>query len=327
MNNNKKFNDPFSGYASCPDTQRAFISYSEKNQDLWIKKSEQTIQEFIDKLNLFEDFHSAYRFLAEKRHQIAVELKHRNDEGRMNYYGTFRQEGDHFRQMISAGDSEQYWKWQKNKVFELTYKLVAPTKETNKHQHSSATYEDEYIKCLQELVSVDNEQAKYFYILIKSPFIKENNNGELNILSTIELYEFYDEKLNSIRIEYTPINAYNQENYYKIADYYYQNLINFKMKDGVQDFFASAGNLAYLLSHLLLTKQGNAGITEWILRGLAFKHGIELGYFNHDEGISWDFKAILTPNRDEYVKWFYEKAFLNYKLLPSKDADQKFTFK
>ena len=78
---------------------------------------------------------------------------------------------------------------------------------------------------------------------------------------------------------------------------------------------------------MLLTKHGNAGITEWILRGIAFKHGIELGYFNHAEGISWDFKAILTPNRDDYVKWFSEKAFLNQKSLTPEDIAKKFTFK
>lgn len=88
-----------------------------------------------------------------------------------------------------------------------------------------------------------------------------------------------------------------------------------------------AGNLAYLLSHLLLTKHGNVGITEWILRGIAFKNGIELGHFNHDEGISWDFKAILTPNLDEYVKWFYEKAFRNPAPLTPEKIAMGFKFK
>lgn len=228
--------DPYSGYASCPDTQHAFISYSGKNQTLWVEKSEQVIQEFINKLDSFKNFQEAYTFLAKKRHEIALELKQRNDEGRVEYYGMFRKEGDHFRQIISAGDGEQFWKWQKNKVFELTYKLINPIKNIYQNaEKKSGYYEDNFIICLQENVDVDHQRAIYYSISVKSPFEKKDKN--FDILSNIELYEFdEDKKLNTIRIEYTPINSYNQEKYYKIANHYYQTLINWKSENGIKTF-------------------------------------------------------------------------------------------
>ncbi len=326
-----QINDPFDGYASCPDTLRAYISYSSQNQVLWMQKSEQTIREFIHKLPSFKKFREAYAFLAAKRHEIAAELKQRNEEGRTDYYGAFREEGDHFRQTVSAGDGEQFWRWQKNKIFELVQKIIEPAKTRNRADNKTGyIYEDNYIGCLKEKVSVDGDQATYYSIAVMLPYKEERINDEnhSDTLSTIELFDFgKDKKLNTIRIEHTPINRYNIERYYKIADFYYQALLDWKRADGIEAFFINAGKLTFLLAHLLLVKQGNAGITEWMLRGIAFTHGIELGYFNHSEGISWDFKAIFTPNMDEYVTWFYEKAFREYILLKQEEMGKEFKFK
>jgi hypothetical protein len=81
------------------------------------------------------------------------------------------------------------------------------------------------------------------------------------------------------------------------------------------------------LAHLLLVKLGNIGITEWMFREIAFHHGIELGRFNYTEGISWNFKALLTPDRNEFSKWFSEKAFQEYILQDEGKSCQMFSFK
>jgi hypothetical protein len=309
--------DPYAGYASCPDTQRAFNSYSNENQLQWVKKSELIVSEFIAKLPEFKDFKEAYAFLAKKRNEVAVELKQRNDEARTEYYGVFRKEEDHFRKIISAGDGEQYWKWQKNKVFELVYQLIQPAiDQHNSDKYTGYVYEDDYVGCLKQQVTVDAKEATYYSVTIKYPDtqLHLDHDKHLDTLSAIEVFDYVDnKKLNMVRIEYTPIN--NLEKYYINADVYYQLLLKWQPQEGLAVFFENAAKLAYLLAHLMLVKQGNVGIIEWMLRGVAFKNGIQLGQFNHSEGISWDFKAIFTPNRADYVKWFFEKAFYDYSML------------
>lgn len=107
---------------------------------------------------------------------------------------------------------------------------------------------------MKEKVLVENTEADYYSISIKSPFINLNNaDPSANTLSVIELYDFdRDKKFNS--------------------------------------------NKAML------------------------------GRFNHKEGISWDFKAILTPDKGEFVNWFSDKAFLDYSLLDPVNSRRKFSY-
>ncbi len=304
----------FNRYASCPDTVRFYESYSGENQKLWVEKSEAIIQEYVKNLSTFKSFREAYTFLAKRRHEIAMQLKQRNEEGHSDLYGSFRGEGDHFRKAISAGEGEPFWKWQKKKIFELTYQLIEPIKQDKNF------YEDKVVRCLRERVAVDDAYATYYCVSVKSPYY----NIDQEIGSTIELFDFdHHKESNSIRIEYTPLNTDNVDAYYAVADAEYQRLLNWKSHEGLQSFFVSAGRLAYLLAHLLLVKHGNVAITEWMLRGIAFHHRINLSYFNQAENISWDFKAVLTPQLEKYIDWFYEKAFQGYRML---DADESINF-
>lgn len=326
QNNTDLTVDPYNGYSSSPDSSREYISFSKDNQKRWLSTSENTIQEFIDKLPSFNGFHDAFSFLADKRHHIAADLKQRNEEGLTDCYGTFRREGEHSRQSISAGDGEHFWRWQKNRIFELTYKIVNDVRE--KKDINKDIFENNNIICLTEKISVDNRDADYYSISIKSPFIAADiNNQQDNILSVIELFDFNQEKkFNLIRIEYTPIYERRMKIYNDILNQYYESLLHWNKEKGPYEFFKNSANLAYLLSHLKLVKQGNVGIAEWLIRALAFKNHMMLGRFNHEEGISWDFKAILTPDKEEFVKWFYDKAFLNYSLLDKSADEVKFTY-
>src|SRR3990167_6313877 len=238
INHSGLVNDPYDGYASSPDCSREYNSYSKDNQARWLSASEITIQEFIDKLSSFKDFYAAYSFLAGKRHHIAAELKQRNEEGLTDCYGTFRHEGERLRQSISAGDGEQFWRWQKNKIFELTYRIVNHVKQ-KKGININEAYEDNNIICLTEKVSVDNSDADYYSISIKSPFIiTDTNNYQDNILSVIELFEFHQErKFNQIRIEYTPIDERRMKIYNDILNQYYEALLHWNKDKGPYEFF------------------------------------------------------------------------------------------
>ena len=190
-------------------------------------------------------------------------------------------------------------------------------------------FEDEHKICLQERVNVERMDATYYCVTIKF-FHDEEISSILHAgtLSMIELFEF-DEQPNSdlIRIEYTPINNNYAKNHYQIANHYYRNLLNWRPDNTVEKFLSDAAKLFYLIAHLLPIKQGNCAVMEWMLRGIAFKHGIEIGYFNFSEGISWDFKAILTPNQNDYIKWYREKLFKSWSLVDINDSTRLFTFK
>jgi len=322
--------DPYAGYASCPDTHQSYIADSRNSQVLWIEKSQQTIQDYIDHLATFTDFKSAYAFLAQKRHHIALELRQRNEEGRTDYFGAFRQEGDHFRHTVYSGDREQFWKWQKTKIFELAYKLIEPAKNSMiQDRKTGYVYEDEHLGCLKELVSIDDNQATYYCVMIKFPHDKAfiSSIEQLHLLSTVELFDFQEnKKLNMIRIEYTPVNSITSDHHYQLLNHLYNLLLGWNQRARIDDFLTIAGKMAFMLSHFLPVKRGNASITEWMLRAIAFNKGIKLGYFNHAEGISWDFKAILTPDLQEYIKWFRSSAFLDYALIPDEEIAQGFKF-
>ena len=329
-NNDSSSEDIYTGYASCPDIQHIYLNYSKNNQSIWIEKSQQTIQDYIDHLSSFKDFQAAYKFFAKKRHQIALDLQQKNEEGRTDLYGALRQEGDHFRKKIYSGDKETFWKWQKSKVFELCYKLTEPARNISDfNKKTGYIYEDEHIACIKELVSLDENQAIYYCVTIKYPaeMAALLNDGQQHSLSTIELFEFQEKKnLNMICIIYTPVDIQTRDKIYQLLNHFYQLLLKWNPQDGVDTFLTVAGKLAFMLAHYHLVKQGNVGITEWMLRAIAFSKGIKLGHFNHAEGISWDFKAVLTPNIDEYVKWFCTKAFLDYELISAEEISKGFKF-
>ncbi len=332
VSNKNTENDPFAGFASCPDKTRNYLENSIENQIIWKQKSEETIREFIANLPSFKIFREAYAFLADKRHSIAVELKQRpNDyKKRIDLYGVFRQEEDHYRQSVTAGDGEQYWKWQKKKIFELTYKLIEPVKSIRIFQTQPGyLYENHFMTCLKEKVVVDDKYATYYCISIKFPN-DERPNESLSYshkLSQIELFDFeINKRFNLIRVEYTPIDSDKMEGNYFIANKYFQAMLNWKKEEGMEKFMIYAAKFAYFTAHYLIVKHGNSSMIEWMLRAIAFRNGIYLGRFNFSDGISWDFKALLTPDINEYIKWFCEQLFIDTALLPAASVTSEFTF-
>jgi hypothetical protein len=325
-----KNEDSYEGFTSCPDTRRVYVMQSKENQIKWMLKSEEIIREFISRLATFKNFYEAYSYLANARHQIALALKQRGEDGRMDLYGIFRMEGDHYRQSVSAGDGEQFWKWQKNKIFELVYKIIEPVKNIKIFpMQPGYIYENDDMTCLEEKVVVDDKEATYFCVTIKFPFkeIPLQHVAYSHTLSQIELYDFgIDKRFNLIRVEYTPIDNRNIIGNYIILDKHYQSILKWQPKEGIKQFFIHFSKLAYMSAHLMLVKHGNAAIMEWMMRAIAYKQGIKIGKFNYSEGISWDFKALLTTNIDDYEKWFLDKLFIGYTLLDKSKSNSDFSF-
>ena len=78
-----------------------------------------------------------------------------------------------------------------------------------------------------------------------------------------------------------------------------------------KEFLKELGRLNHFMAHILPVKRGNSSICEWITRSVAHKKGIELGEFNQDEPLPWDFKALVTPDKEAYADWYANKAFLD----------------
>lgn len=118
-------------------------------------------------------------------------------------------------------------------------------------------------------------------------FDKDKRNHEFSkSLSQIYLQEENGRRV--IRIQYTPINKYNQPGNFMIAEKYLQELLELDTtkENFMQDFLIQAGRLAHIMAHIFPFKLGSAGITEWLLRAAAHSKGINLGEFNLSEGLS-----------------------------------------
>ena len=121
------------------------------------------------------------------------------------------------------------------------------------------------------------------------------------------------QKKNRMAITYADINRYDQQGNFSIANHYYHNLMlmsTYTIEER-KEFLKELGRLNHFMAHILPVKRGNSSICEWITRSVAHKKGIELGEFNQDEPLPWDFKALVTPDKEAYADWYANKAFLD----------------
>src|SRR5262249_32681130 len=147
----------------------------------------------------------------------------------------------------------------------------------------------------------------------KIPFV------ENDVAMTITFHDYgKDDPRTSIVIDHNPTpfadETYSSESSYfpvqfELIDPYFQVCLRWQPSEDLSEFLVNAGRLAHAFARLQPVGKGNSAIVEWMIRGLAKTHHVELGPFNQSEQIGWDFKAFLTPDREEYAQWFAEKAF------------------
>lgn len=260
-------------------------------------------------------FGCAYAFLADQRWLIATELKHKSDVGLTDSFGSFRDESARPSETVFASN-EPLWSDQKDKIFELCRDLVKPI---------MATDEDDVLNCgdytlmresdISMKISEDDDVVGDMYVItILSPFprrITRNDMSELHTkqLSSIMYFDAKDDKsLNRITILYSRLNEFSVRGDYLLADDYVEKC---RAATDTRVFLEGVGRLSHLLVHILPVDRGNSAIIEMFIKALAKEKGIELGPFNYEEHIGWDFKALLTPNREEYAKWYAEHAYVN----------------
>lgn len=324
----KDSQDDQTGYASSPDAKS---HYTVSNQNLWNTFSQAVIKELSLNLDAYPEnppelscpydilksaCGCAYTFLADKRAHIARELEHGKDSNRTGWYGHFRKETFESLEKIYA-TNETVWAYQKDKIFEIVQDLIQKASFENQKEIEFKNWKihkrQKMAKKIFDEGEFDPNEIVTEYkiqILSTQPAFDEQNINYTSKLSTITLYDFNQTKANNIIvIEYTSLNKHQLPGDYLLADQYFNACRNWKQEDGIEIFLMNAGCLCHLLAHLLPVMLGNAAITEWMVRALAENKGIELGPFNYKEGISWDIKALLTPDREEYAAWYAKNAF------------------
>ncbi|RUR06307.1 hypothetical protein [Legionella sp. km772] len=338
------------GYASHPDSSK---NHEHVDQKKWLKESKEVITKLVAGLpvvkeqsssggqKVYSSFADAYYFLAEERQRVAIKLEHGKKSGRTMSYGLLRGEGVGAREAVwETSQYPQPWFGMRDKLFSLVREQIK--KIEAKHHYDSSkekTYqiEDEFCMCSkEEEESPDGIKINFYHLTVKSPAGIKSQGAHSTHLARIYLRELVNKtdkekypEANLLLIDYAWINKYDTVGDFKLADNYFQALLKVpgEGEEKIKVFLERAGTLSHLLAHLLPTELGNSGIVEWMIRGLAFKNGIDLGPFNYAEGISWDFKALLSLDRNEYAHWYAEKAFVKVRLLAKEQVEQGFEFR
>lgn len=317
--------------ASSVDRQKDFDS---SKQDLWLKYSDEIIDELCALLPDFPDEKPqlrsdircpeevlltqtgcAYAFLASKRREVAKILKH---APLRHQFGLFNKAG--FASIDDFNLSKDIPS-QKDKIYELVSLLISESHpfvevtKNNKDSESHSVYTITFKKKPYE-----REQLHSKNLDSPMPFIEDDT------ALTVTFHDYgKNDARTSIIIDHIPTpfaeNYANQSSYFKVQfellEPYFQSCLAWEPSDGIDQFLLNAGKLAYSLARMQPVGRGNSAIVEWLIRGLARAKNIELGVFNHNEHIGWDFKAFLTPEMQDYADWFSKKAFVDSRLNDS----------
>lgn len=304
-------------YVSSLDSQARYAD----GQEVWLQFSTGVINELSSKFSDIRSKKSTLHFgdiltqLGQKRREIAQQLKHGEDDRRL-HYGELR--GEHFLsyEVFFENKSDSVWARMAPQVFATVDEMATKIgTHGDKEEDGGILYmsEDESWGGVKSGDETD--------IHISAPESSQEHYSKS--LANIQLFDQTETEPRAIRITYANVNRYNQRGDFAIATEYLLSML--ETTDGdIESFLDHAGKFCHLMANILPFKLGTAGITEWIIRAAAHSKGINLGPFNLDEGLSWDFKALLTPNRDVYAKWFVQNAFIKPEL---QNSSEPFSFK
>ncbi len=279
--------------ASGPDSDRAF---AEGNQERWIEFSKDVISNFPTNL---ADFENVFRYLAKKRAEIASELK----PNRWWEFGKFRGEHCGTYESISNEDKSP-WASQSRRVIEYIEDLIRLSKNEN--------------KCWNYGI-----EGGVHTICVWSPIQEQRIDGK-NHTQRLALI-LYDEKKQLVTIWYASINKYDFKGDMNLANRYYKAMMacDTSKPNGREEFLKYMGRLSHLITHILPLQRGTGAVLGWLMRGAANIKHITLGEFDfYSTGLSWDFKALLTPNREDYAEWFCKSAFKKVKYGTSDNQEE-----
>ncbi|VVC75570.1 hypothetical protein AQUSIP_08600 [Aquicella siphonis] len=328
--NNRLFQADSAGMASSPDRKKEFGDLSKQSR--WLEFSSDVIKRFSSNVSAYPDRKPvlrddircppgvlnsmagcAYAFLANERRIIAKELKHKPLTHQFGWFNKpgFRASDDFLLIRDLPG--------QKDAIFELIGKLAAGMQGKDAVDYG----------CYEISRSQRADQSMVYTIKMTNPLVspevktgkkisEQGEYAEPELTITFEDYGDQDPRTR-IQVEHpmTPFDFMYEgkteymEDKFREMDDHFKACLGWTSDKSVEDFLVNAGALAHILARMQPVGRGNSAIVEWMIRGLAAAVGIELGAFNYETKIGWDFKAFLTPVRADYANWFAKNAFVS----------------
>lgn len=279
------------------------IYFGTSDQDQWLRESKLIVETIAKNLkNNYLYLPELLAFLAKERNRLAIDLNHED----ASFFGSFCTERMRGGECIRNGDV----------VREEVIPLVEELFKKQGKSEGNAVVVDFY-NPFKHLFPKTDLQVKREKAIWASDVLHQNNIGKGNAYKELlNNYRYgYNEKLSQLVKEkeiigliYRTWNKYDTVGDYFSAQALYDDLLDWKPGDDINDFMTCAAKFSYFMTHCFFVRRGMAAITEWIIRGVALHHGIFLGDFKEDN-IGWSWRALITPDINEYINWYRENCF------------------
>jgi hypothetical protein len=287
------------------------------DQGEWLNFSESTINKLIKMMaDSRVTFEELYRFTAKQRGIIAQKLGHVHLPGTTDSsaYGQFRDAvdgmlADSFETFFNK-ECEQPWPRQKQHIFAAVNALVenrSNWKSRNVHiersEINTPLFSDGRMIIDQGseefVIDISQTLGRDIYDLSRIVFVHNPHNISEDV----------------IQIFYTDLEVLPMSIGFEFLNKLYRSMMSAQVtdcKESRQSFLKNLGKLMHFMANFMPTLRGNASCCEWIMRAAGFNKGIEIGEFNLEAGgLSWDLKALITPDPTVYADWFSKEAILD----------------
>lgn len=249
----------------------------------------------------------AYTFLAYQRQEIAQELQHKTSRGDTRIFGAFRSRTNTLYENVYMGNS--LWQGSVHEIHRRLRAFITCKDEKSRHIECLDGIEKTYYR-YEDYTNIHYQQADgsikniiYFSDEIISEQDLENDGRCIRIYCN-EKNQL--DELGMNRLVYIKASMPNLIAAITEAQTYFDGAWQ---SDSLEDFLYHIGALSHLLATLPFVQRGNATVTEELVKALADKKGMTLGQFSYAGGLTWDWEAILTPNRKKYATWFAKHAY------------------
>ncbi|MBB72082.1 MAG: hypothetical protein CMF50_06755 [Legionellales bacterium] len=286
-----------------PDSSAKFLSH----HDRWVSLRQKAISEFVSKINSFSDFDDTYKFLEQKRQDIAVELmKDANGEVQVKAYeygqrrrdrgGTYETD-----EIFSSNPDVTFWKRQSSAVIQRVRSLCSSDQEDgNRYFRLHSNIAEDGLGTLEILQRPPGELIGV---------------GKYSVTLTTFYYERDEDGVEHCRLLYRSPNKYDTPGDIKIAGYLYRQCLDWNPTQGTEALIKNVGILYHRLSHFLLSEKGTAAILEFLVEGIFLSKRLDVQP-KMDNPLCWNLEALVTPDPDVFAQWFQDKA-VTVRSLPS----------
>ncbi len=307
--------------------------YSE-NQDIWLAWKKHTTQTLAnDRLDDSVSFKSVFRHIAEQRAIVAYRLNHGKDSDRTNWFGKERTTKTSYELILRDPTKEQLFSSQCEAIFSRADAIFAAgntdhTKVFDNYMIGNMIYPTHEDRVLgnsdvleKDLISRDLNITRCVYQAapprdfapnLFRPVTKRSDKTDSPITFQLFISRSTDDRTDDKLVMIYGLQMLEKpEEVYQEADILFQNAMAWKPEDGADALLLRLGHLAHHLILNLPVERGNASITEILVESICLQKGFEFKFNRGDQGLAWDFEAMLTPDQEEYAKLFVRNGLLN----------------